>query len=118
MLSVEAEKLRQQWIQFQKANSKEDQLNIKDYEPTIEGVFQIVNDAEKAWQGRREKGKRGKAIRYFHRLCHTLDAHSNMLEVVPKGNEYVSIFSGTITTIIKVFLPLASNHLLTLVRLA
>ncbi|KAJ4290404.1 hypothetical protein N0V90_010620 [Kalmusia sp. IMI 367209] len=106
VLAVEAEKLRQQWLQFRKQNLKEDQLEVNQYEPTIEGVFNMVADVEKTWQAKRERGKRGKAMMYFHRLCRTLDSHSNILEVVPKGNEYVSIFAGTITTIIKA----SANH--------
>lgn len=102
MLAIEAEKLRQQWLEFQKLNSKEDQVEVKRYEPTIAGVFSMVTDVEKAWQSKRKEGKRGRAMVYFHRLCRTLDAHSNILEVIPKGNEYVSIFAGTMTTIIKV----------------
>lgn len=101
-LAVEAEKLRQQWLEFRKQNSKEDQLDVKKYEPTMAGVIGLVADVQKTWQGKRKYGKRGKAMGYFHRLCRTLDAHSNILEVIPKGNEYVSIFAGTITTIIKV----------------
>lgn len=88
---MEAEKLRQQWMKFQYQNSKEDQLEVKKYEPTIEGVFDMVADVEKMWQARREKGKRGRTMMHFNKLCRTLDAHSNILEVVPKGNEYVSI---------------------------
>lgn len=102
MLAVEAERLRQQWLDFRKQNAKEDQLEVKNYEPTIAGVFSMVTNVEKTWQSKRKAGKRGKAMTYFHRLCRTLDAHSNILEVIPKGNEYVSIFAGTITTIIKV----------------
>jgi hypothetical protein len=66
------------------------------------GVIGMVTDVEKMWQNKRKEGRRGRTMNYFHRLCRTLDAHSNILEVVPKGNEYVSIFAGTITTIIKV----------------
>lgn len=53
------------------------------------------------WEAKRLTGKRGKAKSYFHRLCATLDSHSNMLDVVPRSNEYVSLFAGTLTTIIK-----------------
>ncbi|KAF2464831.1 uncharacterized protein BDR25DRAFT_271045 [Lindgomyces ingoldianus] len=101
VLSVEAEKLRQQWIEFQRGNSKEDRVDVGASEPTMQGVICMVADAGKVWQAKKDKGKRGKAITYFHRLCGALDRHSNMLETIPKGNEYVSIFAGTITTLIK-----------------
>ncbi|KAJ4355595.1 uncharacterized protein N0V89_003615 [Didymosphaeria variabile] len=43
VLAVEAEKLRQQWLDFRKQNSKEDQLEVKNYEPTIAGVFSMAS---------------------------------------------------------------------------
>ncbi|KAJ4982814.1 phytanoyl- dioxygenase family protein [Stagonosporopsis vannaccii] len=56
---------------------------------------------DQSWEAKRWTGKRGKAKSYFHRLCNTLDAHSNVLDVIPRGSEYTSIFAGTLTTIIK-----------------
>jgi hypothetical protein len=76
-------------------------VDIVETEPTIQGAISTIMRVGKIWQEKREKGKRGKVAGYFHRLCETLDAHSNMLKVVPSGNEYVSLFSGTIMSIIK-----------------
>lgn len=101
VLSVEAAKLQEQWFLFQKFIPKEEQIDVRNSEPTIDGVIKMVATVSKAWQAKREKGKRGKATGLFHRLCGTLDAHSSMLEVVPKGNEYASLFAGTIISIIR-----------------
>jgi hypothetical protein len=51
------------------------------------------------------KGKLGVALGYLKKVCKTLDSHSYMLEVLPVGNEYVSLFTGTLNSIIKVCLP-------------
>ncbi|KAF1969450.1 hypothetical protein BU23DRAFT_652907 [Bimuria novae-zelandiae CBS 107.79] len=60
VLVMEAEKLRLQWLQFQKQNPKEDLTEVKKYEPTIDGVFSMVADIEKAWQAKRKDYKRGR----------------------------------------------------------
>jgi hypothetical protein len=64
-------------------------------------LISMVTTVSTEWENKRGKGKGGKAKSYFHRFCRTLDAHSNMLEVVPKSDKYVSLFTGTITSIIK-----------------
>ncbi|KAL1605009.1 hypothetical protein SLS60_004552 [Paraconiothyrium brasiliense] len=99
VLAVEAERLRQQWLDFRKQNAKEDQLEVKNYEPTIAGVFSMVTDVEKTWQSKRKTGKRGKAMTYFHRLCRTLDAHSNILEASANHEAIAEELSQALTTI-------------------
>ncbi|KAF2258989.1 hypothetical protein CC78DRAFT_593177 [Lojkania enalia] len=75
---------------------------MKLVKPTMEGVIDMVTKVGNTWQLKRERGKRGRAMACFNRLCGTLDSHRNMLDVVPRGNKYVSIFADTITSIIKV----------------
>jgi hypothetical protein len=101
VLSVEAARLQIRWREFQANSTEEERVDLKTSEPTIQGVISMVAEVGKIWDKKRAKGKRGKATRLFHRLCGTLDAHSNILELVPRGNEYVSLFSGTLTSILK-----------------
>lgn len=101
MLSVEADKLQKQWQSFRETSDKDEQLDTKRISPTISSAIQVITDMSNTWETKRWTGKRGKAKSYFHRLCNTLDAHSNMLDIVPRSNEYVSLFAGTLTTIIK-----------------
>lgn len=101
VLSVEATRLQEQWIQFQDSIPQDERIDTLHSEPSIDGLIKMVAIVSKAWQSKREKGKRGKAAASFHRLCASLDAHSSMLQVVPQGNQYTSLIVGTITSIVK-----------------
>jgi len=97
--------LKEAWDQFCQAIPAK---SIKDFEqrpPTFDDVLQVVHDYEEDWQGKRTKGKLAVALGYLKKVCKTLDSHSYMLEVLPVGNEYVSLFTGTLNSIIKVCLP-------------
>lgn len=62
----------------------------------------MVEDIRRAWAAKRSKGFMGKALDQFHRFCHTLNSHSALIAVLPEGNEYVSLFTGSLNAIIKV----------------
>ena len=62
----------------------------------------MVREVEESWASKRKEGWRGKVLSLFHRFCGSLDAHKTLLKVLPEGNEYVSLFTGVLTTIIKV----------------
>jgi len=54
------------------------------------------------WQNKRTSSKSGRAMKHFTSFCETLKAHSYMLEILPEGSEYVSLFTGSLKTIINV----------------
>jgi len=62
----------------------------------------MVNTVARNWENKRATSKSGKYMKYFTGFCQTLDAHSHMLEILPNGNAYVSLFAGTLKTIIYV----------------
>ena len=70
--------------------------------PSVEGLIAMVDTVARDWNNKRVASKSGKYMKYFTGFCETLDAHSYMLEVLPNGNEYVSLFTGTLKTIIHV----------------
>lgn len=37
----------------------------------------------------------------FHRFCGSLGSHSSLIKILPEGNQYVSIFTGTLNAVIK-----------------
>ncbi|KAK4227774.1 phytanoyl-CoA dioxygenase [Podospora fimiseda] len=101
VLAIEAAKLKEKWLQFQTNSSKEDKLDLDAFEPTVDGVIDLVKSLNASVQAKRKGGIVGKIMTRFHKFCDKLDSHSNMLKILPDGNEYVSIFAGTLTTIIK-----------------
>ncbi|KAK3994206.1 phytanoyl-CoA dioxygenase [Cladorrhinum sp. PSN332] len=101
VIAVEASKLKEKWLQFQTSSSKQDRLDLDAFEPTVEGVIDLVNSLNASVQAKRKSGILGKIMPRFHKFCEKLDSHSAMLKILPEGNDYVSIFSGALTTIIK-----------------
>ncbi|KAF2432109.1 hypothetical protein EJ08DRAFT_648471 [Tothia fuscella] len=101
LIAVESDRLRTKWLAFQKSCPKEERVNLHGSEPSVEGVTDMVTNMLKASRAKRDKSHRGRALSLFQRFCSCLDSHSNMLLVLPQGNEYVSIFTGSLTAIIK-----------------
>lgn len=99
---MEGSRLRGKWLDFRRSCAKEDQLDLELYDPSIESVISMVEDVKEIWEAKRRRGVGGKIKTQFHRLSGCLQSHSNMLAVLPESSEYVSIFTGTLNTIIKV----------------
>lgn len=102
IISVEAARLCEKWVKFRQSCSKDDQLDLRTSEPTVDSVLDMVERMNKTWQEKRKQGAGRKVMAFFHRFCGTLDSHSSLLKLLPEGNEYVSIFTGTLNAVIKV----------------
>ena len=102
VIAIESAKLRDKWVKFQDNCPTEARLDLQKSEPTVEGVADMVKEVMNAWQTKRAKGCRGKAISRFHRFCKCLDSHSSLLKLLPHGSIYVSVLSGTLEAVIKV----------------
>ncbi|KAI1659700.1 hypothetical protein F4813DRAFT_351692 [Daldinia decipiens] len=101
IISIESNKLREKWAPFLTSSPVADRLNITKSEPTVEGVVDLVKEVTAAAQSKRDSRRRGKAMKLFHNFCSTIDSHRSMLKLIPEGNEYVSIFTGTLNIIIQ-----------------
>ncbi|KUI67665.1 hypothetical protein VM1G_03036 [Cytospora mali] len=106
IIRIESERLREKLAIFYKGSPKDERLDLNSIEPTIQGVVAMVNSVNAQWQGKRKQGHSGKAKTLFHRFCGTLDSHSSLIKLLPDGNEYVSVFTGTLNAIIKA----SANH--------
>ena len=105
LIAVEANNLRKKWLKFRATCSNEDQLDLDTFEPTIESVFDLVNIASDMIQTKKKSNVGGKITAHFHKFCDKLESHSALLKVLPEGNEYVSIFTGTLNAVIRVSTP-------------
>ncbi|KAI0600022.1 hypothetical protein F4775DRAFT_547723 [Biscogniauxia sp. FL1348] len=101
VITVESNKLREKWASFLSNSSGHDRLNLARSEPTMEGVVELVKEIAAAAQTKKDNSRRGKVVKYFHKFCGTIDSHKSMLELIPQGSEYVSIFAGTLNVIIQ-----------------
>ncbi|KAI1383575.1 uncharacterized protein F4822DRAFT_81891 [Hypoxylon trugodes] len=101
VITVESNKLREKWAPFLRNSSSEDRLDIGRSEPTMQGVVELVQEIAATSKAKRDNSRRGKAMNMFHKFCGTVDSHKSMLELIPEGSEYVSIFAGTLNVIIR-----------------
>jgi hypothetical protein len=101
-ISVESIRLREKWLKFRQSCSKEDKLDLTTFEPTVDSIVNMVNDMDIMWQEKIKHGTKRKAMGHFHKFCGTLNSHSSLLKLLPDGNIYVSIFTGTLNAVIKV----------------
>jgi hypothetical protein len=102
VLSVEAHKLVEKWQSFQQSSDIADRLDLESTEPTVEDVLETVGALTQMWERKRKStAKRAKVLGFFKAFCRTLNSHRTFLEVLPDGNEYVSIFTGTLNAVIK-----------------
>lgn len=95
---------------------KNEQVDLENSKPTIKDLNNMVTSITTEWQAKRKGGRMGRVKSLFHRFCGTLHSHSSLIKLLPEGNEYVSIFTGTLTAIIKVVslnrgrVPFAYSH--------
>ncbi|KAK1831671.1 hypothetical protein QBC39DRAFT_306301 [Podospora conica] len=100
-IKIEAANLRVKWLKFRSSCSNEDQLDLTAFEPTIESVFDLVKVTSNMIQTKKKTTTTAKITTHFHKFCDKLDSHSSLLKVLPEGSEYVSVFTGTLNSIIK-----------------
>ena len=81
------------------------------YEPSIEGVLDMVKDVNSEWNSKKKKGFGGKATQYFHKSSDMLYGHKALMKVLPESNEHVSVFTGAVNAVIKVIRDLQVHPL-------
>ncbi|KAI5926622.1 hypothetical protein F4810DRAFT_707160 [Camillea tinctor] len=96
VIAVESNKLCEKWGSFLVNSSGNDRLNLARSEPTMEGVVELIKEIAATAQTKKDNSRRGKVMKHFHKFCGTVDSHKSMLELIPQGSEYVSIFAGTL----------------------
>jgi hypothetical protein len=100
-VTIESAKLCEKWRSFQDACPSEERLDLQKYEPTIEGVVDLITAISSSWQTKRTSGRRGAVMKSLHQFCGSIHSHSSLIQLLPAGSEYTSVFIGTLNTVIK-----------------
>ncbi|PVH75852.1 hypothetical protein DL98DRAFT_643162 [Cadophora sp. DSE1049] len=100
-LDTEGNELSRTWARFRDILPVEDRVQFAQRPAQLDDVFKLVQEADKIWRTRKDAGKFGKAKATFRKICMNLGAHHEMLTVLPSSSQYVSIFYGTLQTLIK-----------------
>ena len=69
--------------------------------PTLEDVTAAVRGVEQKWK-EKDRILGGKPQKLFRSFANSLQGHSNMLQMLPSQNQYLSIFCGALTSLIEV----------------
>ncbi|KAF2143196.1 uncharacterized protein K452DRAFT_286025 [Aplosporella prunicola CBS 121167] len=100
-LTQEAEALRKRWLEFRISNPEVDRVDLQRSEPTAQDLVDLVEQSMSKWQERRSTGRRGKAMSFFRQFCRSINSHKAVMGILPEGNEYVSLFTGTLNAVVK-----------------
>ena len=68
--------------------------------------YREVLASREAWKSKRRIGD-GKPQELFHKLMKNFNAHSDLLRIIPQGDKYTSLLTGSISTIVKVSLSIS-----------
>lgn len=69
--------------------------------PTVAMMKETVDSAIYTWQARREEGF-GKVRQNFQEFSETILSFSDIFSIIPQGDKYISLFTGVISTVVKV----------------
>lgn len=90
------------WLKFQDVLPHDQKRKVDNSPPCINDVFQAVDIAEHKRKGKRNDTRVGGLKSRFGKLCRNLVGHENLFAVIPSGDKYISILSGSLSAIIKV----------------
>ena len=98
----ECQELAETWAEFKlRLPELEKGLPVIRGRPNISTVRIAVEQTAQQWEHKKCKGF-ARARAGFYQFCGTLDAHSELFNFFPDGDKYISLFSGVISTIVKV----------------
>lgn len=98
--------MMQAWRRFYKSLPKEQSADLEGKPPDL----QFLRDAVNAANADLEKKQKDSPIsRSFHSICGTFNDYQNLAKVLPSGDKYVCLITGSLGALIKV--PCATRAL-------
>lgn len=101
LLDQESNHLRQAWIQLRDELPADQRDQYTEQPPDVGDLIRTIQELETTFQSEKQKWKTAKIKDAYHRCCAGLNSHSNLLQALPAGNEYTSIFSAALQTLVK-----------------
>ena len=103
LLHERAVELSKQWGRFRDKVPEEARVQAwARRAPTLNDVKQLMLDVESSWDQKRKSGVTGRIGIQYRRACVFIKDHETMLKIIPEGNEYVSLFSGVLRSVVTV----------------
>ncbi|RMY38844.1 hypothetical protein D0866_02323 [Hortaea werneckii] len=93
--------LAKAWEKFQRQLPDENRLQLRSSPPSLSTLFESIELARKKWQSARDETKYGRVKSTFAKVARSMDDHSQILDVLPNKDKYVSLITGSMACIVK-----------------
>ncbi|KAK5110405.1 hypothetical protein LTR85_001269 [Meristemomyces frigidus] len=110
-LRPQAVRLSRAWEEFRVKLPSTEAARFEHRAPTFDDVISMMTDVEQRWDKQRKKGTFGAISNNYRRCCLCIKSHEKMLKILPDGSEYVSLFTGVLTSIVYVATALSKSLL-------
>jgi hypothetical protein len=102
-LEIERVTLAEAWGKFKQELREQgkDDSDTGSVPETFDSVIRTAQEAQEKMNSRRRLGG-GKPKEYYNKFCKKAHQHRTIFDTFPNSNEYVSVFCGTMGTLIKV----------------
>lgn len=100
-LDVQLQNMTLAWKDYQQLLPKQDRVTEDSDPPVLTDIEKACDYWYKSYQTK-EDDKFASIKNNFQQFCNALDAHSSLFSIFPNGDKYVSLLSGTISSIVKV----------------
>ena len=86
---------------------------MEDGPPRLKAVVEAVATADSSWKKNRESTKAGRMKTLFSKVAGSLNNHKDLFAILPSGDKYVCLVTGSVSAIVKVSSKghFATNHL-------
>ena len=102
LLAPSTDELAKAYKTFLKCLPKSHEARIEDGPPRIKTVVEAVKTANSTWKNNKESTKVGRMQTLFGKVCGSLNGHKDLFAILPSGDKYVCLVTGSVSAIVKV----------------
>jgi hypothetical protein len=92
--------LSRQWQAVRDKLPADHQAKFEHRAPNLTDVRDAMSDVEQRYDRKCKSGVLGKMGVQYRRAYTSIQSHQIMLQIIPQGNEYVSLFSGVLVSVV------------------
>ncbi|CEI66319.1 unnamed protein product [Fusarium venenatum] len=100
-LYSQQQKILELWERFNQIYPDGNLSDQKNSIPTIETLYQAIDQAQAAWQDKQARGVRPIRDKFFN-FAETMSEYSYLFSIIPNGDKYTSLITGVVSSVVKV----------------
>ena len=102
LLETKGRNLAKAYREFVKTLPEGHGFKIEDGPPSLGAVLQAATTVNTKLESDRGKTKTGQFKGFFHKVCGSMDGHQDLFAIIPSGDKYVCLLTGSISALVKV----------------